>query len=165
MHIYTNDSVRCKECAMHQSHDSLGPAIVALTGFINDPRQDGRMMAEAGLDLDPAFLPLLVRLGMTGPASVVELAGQAGRDHSTISRQLDRLEAAGLAVRSVSQSDGRVRTSHLTRKGELAVAALTAARRRLLDHVVANWPARDREMLAMLLERFVRDLISAAKAP
>ena len=85
----------CKVCVMHRSAEAIAAAVLELAGFINDPRQDWRMMTEAGLDLDPVFLPLLVRLG-AGPAGVVELAGQSGRDHSTMSRQLARLEAGRL---------------------------------------------------------------------
>ena len=139
---------------MHRSDDTLAAALLELASFINDPRQDWRMMAEAGLDLDPAFLPLLVRLGAQGPAGVVELAGQIGRDHSTTSRQIARLEAAGLAERAASPADARVRTARLTPRGEAAVAALTAARRRLLGRALAGWAARDRETLARLLSRF-----------
>ena len=144
---------------MHRLEDPLSHALVELIGFINDPRQDWRMMAEAGLDLDPVFLPLLVRLG-SGPAAVVELAGRLGRDHSTMSRQLTRLEAAELVERSVSQTDGRVRTARLTAKGEAAVAALSAARRRLLDRVVVGWRPGERETLGRLLGRLAEGLKS-----
>jgi DNA-binding MarR family transcriptional regulator len=146
--------MRCKVCAMHRSDDTLSRALLELAGFINDPRQDWRMMAEAGLDLDPVFLPLLVRLGAEGPANVVELAGRLGRDHSTMSRQIARLETAGLVERVASETDGRVRNASVTPKGREAVAALSAARRRLLDRALADWPAADRQMLADLLGRF-----------
>ena len=146
---------------MHRSDSStekLGRAVRALAGFINDPRQDWRPIAEAGLDLDPAFLPLLVRLGDGEPANVVELAAGLGRDHSTMSRQIGRLEAAGLVERSVSETDGRIRNAQVTPAGREAVAALAAARRRLLDRTLADWSMADREALADLLARFVSSL-------
>jgi DNA-binding MarR family transcriptional regulator len=157
---------------MHRSDDApgdtpddpLGQAILELTSFINDPRQDWRMMAEAGLDLDPVFLPVLVRLGQSGPASVVELSGQVGRDHSTISRQLAKLEAAGLVERAPSQADGRVRTARVTPAGEVAVAALSAARKRLLDQVLADWKPGERETFSRLFERFVEGVAASTKA-
>jgi DNA-binding MarR family transcriptional regulator len=153
---------------MHRSHhtpDDLGDALLELTGFIIDPRQDWRMTAEAGLDLDPVLLPLLVRLAVGGEAGVVELAGRVGRDHSTISRQLARLEAGGLVMRSASTADGRVRTARLTPQGEEAVAALSAARRRLLDRALAGWTAADRLALTRLLAEFAQALRSAAAGP
>ncbi len=120
-------------------------------------------MAEAGLDLDPVFLPLLVRLG-AGPAGAVELAGQSGRDHSTMSRQIARLEAAGLVERHASPADGRVRAARLTPKGEGAVASLTAARRRLFDRALAGWVPADREALGRLLGRFAKGLKAVASS-
>lgn len=149
---------------MHRSEDALGRTLLELASFINDPRQDWRMMEEAGLDLDPAFLPLLVRLGAGGAAGVVELAGQFGRDHSTMSRQLARLEAAGLIVRSASETDGRVRTARVTLRGEEAVTALSAARRRLLDRALADWAPGERETLTRLLGRFADAMKSTMKA-
>ncbi len=150
---------------MHRSveppSDLLSRAILELIRFLNDPRQDVRMMAEAGLDIDPAFLPLLVGLGTWGPSGVVELSGQLGRDHSTISRQLARLEAAGLVARRVSDADGRVRTAEIAPQGAVAVAALSAARRRLLDRALATWPMEERETLARLLAQFTTALRAA----
>lgn len=123
-------------------------------------------MAEAGLTFDPAFMPLLVRLGAAGEAGVVELAGKLGRDHSTISRQMTKLEKAGLLERLGSQSDGRVRSARLTTCGIHAFEALGAARRRLLDRVLADWPDSDREALGRLLFRFVRALeFTVQRAP
>ena len=148
---------------MHPSDDPLGRAILDLTRFINDPRQDWRMMAAARLTLDPVFLPLLVRLGVGGPAGVVELSGQLGRDHSSISRQLAKLEAAGLVERSPSQADGRVKTARLTARGKDAVAALSKARRQLLDQALADWPPGERDELSRLLGRLVEALDAAAR--
>ena len=132
---------------MHRPESSLGPAISELTSFINDPRHDRHLMVEAALTFDPVFMPLLVRLGALGEAGVVELAGQLGRDHSTISRQMTKLETAGLLERLASQSDGRMRTARLTAQGLAAFASLGAARLRLLDRVLADWTDSDREAL------------------
>ncbi len=122
-------------------------------------------MAEAGLELDPAFLPLLVGLGAWGPSGVVELSGRMGRDHSTISRQIDRLEGAGLVARAVSPSDGRVRIAQLTPQGEAAIAKLSAARRRLLERALETWPPSEREALTRLLGRFAEALKATLKPP
>ncbi|HEX3920188.1 MAG TPA: MarR family transcriptional regulator [Caulobacteraceae bacterium] len=151
---------------MHgSSDDALAAALLELMGFINDPRQDWRMMAEAGLDLDPVFLPLLVRLGAWGPTGVVELADRIGRDHSTLSRQLARLEAAGLVQRATSQADGRIRAAQVTPRGAEAVADLSAARRRLFDRALAAWTSDDRDTLARLLRRFAEALRQSTREP
>jgi DNA-binding MarR family transcriptional regulator len=147
---------------MHELKNALAAALLELLGVLNDPRQDWRMMAEAGLDLDPVFLPLLVRLGAGRPLGVVALAERVGRDHSTVSRQLARLEAAGLAARSTSQADARVRTARLTPRGEEAVAALAAARDRLLDRVLTGWTTEDRDTFTTLFGRFAGALSAMA---
>lgn len=153
----------CKVCSMHRPDHSLGPAISELTSFINDPRHDRHLMTEAGLTFDPVFMPLLVRLGALGEAGVVELAGQLGRDHSTISRQMTKLETAGLLERVASETDGRARAARLTARGLDAFADLGEARRRLLDRVLADWAENDREALGRLLLRFARALQSSIK--
>ncbi len=153
-------------CFMHRPDHPLGPAISELTSFINDPRHDRHLMVEAGLTFDPAFMPLLVKLGAAGEAGVVKLAGQLGRDHSTISRQMTKLEAAGLLERLSTSADGRVRTARLTARGLDAFTDLSEARRRLLDRVLADWPNHDREELGRLLLRFVQALqITVRSAP
>ncbi len=149
---------------MHRSDHALGAAISELAGFINDPRHDRHLMDEAGLTFDPAFMPLLIRLGALGEAGVVELAGQLGRDHSTISRQMTKLEAAGLLERLTSDADARMRTARLTARGLDAFAALWKARRRLLDRVLADWSDDDRKALGRLLPMFVRALQAAVKS-
>jgi DNA-binding MarR family transcriptional regulator len=146
---------------MHGDKDPLAAALLDLARFFNDPRRDCRIMAEAGLALDPAFLPVLVRLGTWGPAGVVELAEELGRDHSTMSRQVAKLEAAGLAERTSSDTDARVRIARATSQGLEAVQALSAARRRALDQALDGWTGRDRQALGSLLGRFAAALLSA----
>ena len=150
---------------MHGKNDPLGPAISGLASFINDPRHDRHLMAEAGLTFDTAFMPLLVRLGASGEAGVVALAGQLGRDHSTVSRQMAKLEAAGLLERSSSPTDGRTRVARLTAQGLNAFAELGKARQRLLDRAMADWNEQEREVLGRLLLRFVHALQSVVKSP
>ncbi|SHF26328.1 DNA-binding transcriptional regulator, MarR family [Kaistia soli DSM 19436] len=143
---------------MHGQNDPLALALLDLARFISDTRRDRYLIAEAGLDLDPAFLPLLVRLGTYGPAGVVELADELGRDHSSMSRQVAKLEAVGLAERARAASDARLRIAKITQSGQAAVAALAAARKRALDQAIGNWTAADRETLGRLLGRFTSAL-------
>ena len=80
---------------MHNTRDveALGAALVELIGFLNSPQRDDALLREAGVALDRALFPLLVRLGMSGPLSVAGLADQVGRDHTTLSRQLAKLDS------------------------------------------------------------------------
>jgi DNA-binding MarR family transcriptional regulator len=78
---------------------------------LNSPRRDDILLAEAGVSLDRALFPPLVRLGGRGALGVGDLAEQAGRDHSTVGRRVARLEALGLVVRQAGGEDRRVRAA------------------------------------------------------
>jgi DNA-binding MarR family transcriptional regulator len=134
--------------------DRLAAALIDLIGFLNSPQRDDVLLREAGVELDRALFPLLVRLGVAGALSVAALADQAGRDHTTISRQLAKLERLGLVSRQ-GGADRRVRTASLTSAGESVVEAITAARRRLLSRALAEWSETDLAKLAALNRRFV----------
>lgn len=108
------------------------------------------MLREAGVSIDRALFPLLVRIGASGSLSVAELADQVGRDHSTVSRQMARLETLGLVTRRPAALDQRVREAAITADGRHAVRAITAARRRLLGKLLADWSQEDRQALARL---------------
>ena len=138
--------------------DDLAAALIDLMGFFASPRRDDVLLAEAGVSLDRALFPLLVRLGRCGPLSVAGLAAQVGRDHTTISRQLAKLESQGLVSRQGGGVDRRLRPAALTAPGAAIVQAIAAARRRLLSKVLADWSDADRASLATLNRRFVEAL-------
>jgi len=135
--------------------------MIELVNFLNSPRRDEALMRDAGVSLDRALFPLLMRLGMAGSLSVGDLADQVGRDYTTVSRQLAKLETLGLVARRDGQ-DRRVKAACLTSAGKAMVQALTAARRRRLTAALADWPQADRDALAHLNRRFVDALIEAS---
>lgn len=151
---------------MHDTHDLdlLAGALIDLVGALNSPRQDEVLLREAGVTLDRALFPLLVRIARAGSVGIVELAGQAGRDHSTISRQVARLERLGLVARQAAAGDQRVREARITEAGEQLIAAITGARRRLLGRLLANWSAQERRSVAQLNRRLA-DAMKAALPP
>lgn len=130
--------------------------------FINSPRRDDVLLREAGVKLDRALFPLLVRLGRSGPISVAGLAAQVGRDHTTISRQLAKLQDLGLIARQDGAGDRRMRTARLSAAGEEIVEAITAARLRLLSRALAGWREADLTKLANLNCGFAAALAEAA---
>jgi len=142
--------------------DQLAAALIDLIGFLNSPQRDDALLGEAGVDIDRALFPLLVRLDKTGPLSVAGLADQAGRDHTTISRQLAKLERLGLISRQ-GGGDRRVRTADLTAAGDKVVRAISSARQRLLSRALAEWDETDLASLASLNRRFVDALRDAGR--
>lgn len=134
--------------------EKLGGALIDLIGFLNSPQRDDALLREAGVRLDRALFPLLVALGARGALGVAELADVVGRDHTTVSRQLAKLESLDLVARCDGTADRRKRAAQLTEDGKKIVRAITLARRRLLSRALAEWSESDRAALADLNRRF-----------
>lgn len=145
--------------------DRLGTALVDLIGFLNSPRRDEVLLREAAVQLDRALFPLLVALGRRGLLGVAELADLVGRDHTTVSRQLVKLESLALVERRESPGDRRRRAAALTAEGEAVVGAVTQARRRLLARALGGWSEADLAALADLSRRFADTLTALARNP
>jgi DNA-binding MarR family transcriptional regulator len=137
-----------------QLHNTL----IDLVGFMNRPQRDTALIQEAGISLNRALFPLLMGIQRHGPIGVVELAELAGRDYTTVSRQVTNLESLGLIARHTSKTDKRVRAAVITAKGRRMAAALEEARERLAAEVLANWSKKDLHELARLMRRFADDL-------
>ncbi|GLQ51436.1 MarR family winged helix-turn-helix transcriptional regulator [Dyella flava] len=133
--------------------DAITSALIDLTGCLNSPRQDDALLQKAGVSLDRALFPLLVRLNAAESMSVAELADQAGRDPSTVSRQLAKLEQLGLVKRPLSREDMRVRAATITKAGSRVVTAITEARRKLLGELMQDWSADERRILPTLVQK------------
>ena len=142
---------------LRQIHEAL----LDIVSLLNEPQRDEALIAEAGISLDRALFPLLVRVGKRGPIGVVELADMAGRDHTTVSRQVARLESLGLVARKADAADKRVRAVAITKKGLVMTRALDKAREKIAAPVLADWSEADRKTLIRLLRR----LVDGARAP
>jgi DNA-binding MarR family transcriptional regulator len=149
---------------VHHTHkdDLLAGALMDLVGFLNSPQRDDFILREAGVALDRALFPLLVRLGAQGELGVVELADQVGRDHSTVSRQVAKLERQGLVVRQARDGDQRVRAARITSAGEAVVQAIARARQTQFDRLFRTWSDADREALGRLNRRLADAMLHAA---
>lgn len=140
--------------------DALAAALLDLIGCLNSPRQDDVLLREAGVSLDRALFPLLVHLSAATAMSVAKLAEQVGRDPSTVSRQLGKLEQLGLVRRPAAREDMRVRDAAVSKAGLRTVAAITVARRRLLGEFLQDWPPEERELFPKLLQRLADSMKS-----
>lgn len=138
----------------------LHHTLVDLMGLMNKPQRDTALLHEAGVSLDRALFPLLIAIERKGPLGVVELAGLVGRDYTTVSRQIAKLDSLGLIGRRPSKTDNRVREAAITAKGKKMTTALDAARERMAAVLFARWSKRDLQHLARLVRRFADDLQS-----
>jgi DNA-binding MarR family transcriptional regulator len=133
-------------------------ALISIVSVMNRPELDERMVREAGISLDRALFPLLVLVERLGPIGVVDLAGRVGRDYTTVSRQVAKLESHGLVERRAGIEDGRVREAIVTRKGKAMTDAVDAARDRLGRALFARWDQREVDDLVRLLQKFAGDI-------
>jgi len=91
------------------------------------------------------------------PLTVTEAATALGVDQPRASRLAAQSLRAGLLRREADQRDGRRSLLALTDEGHTVLARIRDFRHRVIAEVMSDWPAEDRETLARLLTRFVRD--------
>jgi DNA-binding MarR family transcriptional regulator len=133
---------------------ALHEALIDIVGVINRPQRDEMLVREAGIPLDRALFPLLVVIERRGPIGVVELAERVGRDYTTVSRQVAKLESLGLVERQAPAADRRVSEATITAKGKAMTDAVDRARERLGRAIFATWDERDVEELVRLMRKF-----------
>lgn len=153
-------ATRRRQVALRRLHESL----VDLIALTNLPQRDEVLIREAGISLDRAQFPLLMGIQRFGPIGVVELADRAGRDYTTVSRQVAKLAELGLVERRSSPADRRVKEAMITEAGRRVTDAVDAARNRLNAPVFAHWSDRDLLELERLTRRYVDDLLALPTA-
>ena len=132
----------------------LHAAVLDIVGVMNRPQRDEILIKEAGIPLDRALFPLLVGVERFGPIGVVELADNVGRDYTTVSRQIAKLESLGLVERQGSPADRRVREAVISRKGKAMTDLVDAARDRIGRAIFQTWDAREIDELVRLMRKF-----------
>src|ERR1700724_1153447 len=105
----------------------LHGALIDIVSVMNRPDRDEMMVRKAGISLDRALFPLLVLVQRRGPIGVVDLAGRVGRDYTTVSRQVAKLEELGLVRRQPGAADRRVRETVVTPNGKSMTDAVDRA--------------------------------------
>lgn len=132
----------------------LHGALLDIVSVMNRPQRDDVLIKEAGIPLDRALFPLLVGIERFGPIGVVELADRVGRDYTTVSRQVAKLESLTLVKRRGSAADRRVREAVVTPKGKAMTDRVDAARDRFGRAIFKTWDAHDIEELVRLMRKF-----------
>lgn len=123
--------------------------VVRLGGL---PRFADHVSVRAGIHLDRSAYVLLATL-VAQPRRIGELAELLSLDVSTVSRQVQSLEDAGLAQREPLPDDRRGFLLIATGTGEVAVEAQRRARRELFAELLADTPGEDLATVARLLHR------------
>jgi len=128
-------------------------SLIEIVSAMNRAQNDDALLSAAEVRLDRALLPLLVGIERLGPISVGDIADRAGRDYTTVSRQLKKLDELGLVERTPGETDQRVSLAQVTAQGRRMTDALDDARERLARAALADWDVADLDQLVGLVER------------
>ena len=139
--------------------------MLSIVDAMNRPQNDKRLIGEASISLDRALFPLLVRIARLGPIGIVDLAARVGRDYTTVSRQVAKLQSVGLVERQAGIGDRRVHEAVVTPAGKAMTDAVDAARDRLARVFFSRWSKRDFRELVRLVRKFAEQISEAGNAP
>lgn len=144
----------------HNNHDitEFHGALLDIIGVMNQPVRDEQLLQAAGVKLDQILFPLLVAIGRRGPIGVVELADNLGRDYTTVSRQVKKLEALELAHKQPNAQDRRISEVTLSEQGRAIFDAIAIARQKLMNQVLAAWSPEEVEALFTLTRKYADSL-------
>lgn len=135
--------------------DRLHRSLISVADLVNRHDIDARIIAASGVKLDRALFPLLARVAIRPEINVAELANVVGRDHSTVSRQIVKLEQLGLIDRNVDPADSRARRLRLSPDGKAMMAKIEPIRRQWIQDHFRDWSTTERDRLVHLLEEMV----------
>ncbi|WP_127533756.1 MarR family winged helix-turn-helix transcriptional regulator [Paenibacillus kobensis] len=133
-------------------------ALIDLVSIINQPDRDKKMITHAGVNLEAATFRVFVGIAHLQPTSVGDLADMMGKNYSSVSRQIDKLETAGLVHTYPSSSDSRIRVSQLTQHGEEINAMISSARESKMREALADWTLTDKNDLLNHLRRLFESM-------
>ncbi|WP_027080210.1 MarR family winged helix-turn-helix transcriptional regulator [Luteimonas mephitis] len=143
-----------QDAHMSERMKELHGALISIVSTMNRPRNDDRMIKAAGIRLDRALFSILVSIERLGPIGVVELAERSGRDHTTVSRQVARLESLGLVKRREGALDRRVREAVISAKGKAMTNRIDVAREKMAQGVFKDWSRDELDVFVTLMRRF-----------
>jgi DNA-binding MarR family transcriptional regulator len=132
----------------------LHGALLDIVAVMNRPQRDEILIRAAGIPLDRALFPLLVGIERFGPIGVVELADRVGRDYTTVSRQVAKLESLELVERRGSAADRRVREAVIAPKGKAMTDLVDAAREKIGLAIFESWEDSEVGELVRLMRKF-----------
>ena len=145
---------RVQDTHISEQMKVLHGALISVVSAFNRPRNDERMIEEAGIRLDRALFSVLVGIERLGPIGVMELAERAGRDYTTVSRQVAKLESLGLVRRRESSLDRRVREAVISAKGKAMTDRIDAARERMGNVIFKDWTRDELDVFVRLMRKF-----------
>lgn len=117
-----------------------------------------RVMAESGAYMDRSSYAALFSVDVLGEASLSDLAAEMQLDISTVSRQVRRLEDAGLLERTTHPQDRRVSIVRNTPEGGDVARRIGRAWQRAFSEALDDWSDDELVELSGDLDRFAQAL-------
>lgn len=142
----------------NQIFDSL----FTIINFFNNPKHDTNILRKAGIKEDKNLLPVVVRVGKNSSISVGDLAEQLGKDHSSVSRQVDKFVEKGILSSYPSDEDRRVRKVTLTKIGKKLYDQIAETREEMMEELLEQLNCEEIEELNTSLKK-LSDLLKNIK--
>ncbi|EJL5626239.1 winged helix-turn-helix transcriptional regulator [Salmonella enterica] len=133
---------------------TLHGALIRIVSALNQPRNDEKLIEDAGIQLDRALFSILISIERLGPIGVVELAERAGRDYTTVSRQVAKLEKLGLVRRQHNAVDRRIREAVISPTGKAMTERIDAAREQMGNVIFKGWSQDELDIFVRLMQKF-----------
>lgn len=139
----------------------------ALSNFVQQAVQGRGQVASAtslliGLPLSSAALGLMDRLS-TKPMRPTELAAFIGIKPSSLTKQIQELEAKGLVDRTIDEQDGRAAIIGLTQFGRDSLAVAAEIKQSILRQVIKGWSAEQALEAARLMDQLAEGVTAGWK--
>ncbi|EED2636731.1 winged helix-turn-helix transcriptional regulator [Salmonella enterica subsp. houtenae serovar 40:z4,z24:-] len=132
----------------------LHGALIRIVSALNQPRNDEKLIEDAGIQLDRALFSILISIERLGPIGVVELAERAGRDYTTVSRQVAKLEKLRLVIRQHNAIDRRIREAVISPTGKAMTERIDAAREQMGNVIFKGWSQDELDIFVRLMQKF-----------
>jgi DNA-binding MarR family transcriptional regulator len=135
-------------------------ALARIAHLLTRARRHDRLVADAGVPVDRAAVPILRLLSESEPLRPGELAVQLAVEAPHVTRQVQRLEKVGYVERVGDPDDRRAYRIQLTQAGRDATDCIRQAGQRYLQEALAAWSPQDQRQLAELFHRMVDDFLA-----
>ncbi|MCV7282116.1 winged helix-turn-helix transcriptional regulator [Mycolicibacterium flavescens] len=137
-------------------YDRLDELLTRIAVARQRPSWRNRILDRSGPVTNPSTLRVLRAVEQSqqaGGASIGDVAEFMAVEHSTASRSVGAVVAAGLVTKAYAADDQRRCTLVLTDEGRRALETVTDRRRELVAETIADWPDANVDTLVDLLDR------------
>lgn len=138
--------------------NELIQALVTIVSFFNRTDRDKAFIKDAGVKLEATSFQLFVTIGRMQPTNVSDLANVLGKSHSSVSRQIDKLEQKELVMTKDAEVDARIRSIQLSKSGEQLKQILDATRINNISQALDSWSDNEKQSLLVNLQHLAETL-------